>query len=563
MAVIKSQTLFFITSPRTPFKMRPEVELLVKEFAGLQWNKNPELQAAYMERLAQLPEFKGMSSQNDPALSARDRINRGPKALGFVDLDKIALTPSGWRFLDDDLAEEALIRQLLKFQLPSPFHKSNPNIKRTFCVRPYLEILRLVQKLGRLAFDELCIFGMQLTDWHDFDKIAESVREFRIAKGKHKGSYKKFFHTMQHEVVAEIYKEEISSGNICTRESSQADLAKFIRTKAANMRDYADACLRYLRATGLVTVSSPGRTISIIESRRDEVAFILSSVERDPVFVDDEEKYRVHLFDADSPRLLIDDRKVLEERAVKCLAEFSENEAKKSDSVVLKKKIKHAQEKQRKAIIESQITELKSFEKYDDVVNVFNEIKRKEVYDPPLALEWNVWRTMTMMDGGMIQANLTFDDAGNPLSTAPGNNADIVCDYSDFFVTVEVTLTSGNKQYDAEGEPVARHLGEIKRRMGKDAYCLFVAPTISPSTIAHFYALHKTPIKYYGGKSIIIPLSLDCFIGMLSQAKKCGYIPAPDKVRAFCEYSMKAANDAEDEEHWYSSIAQKASNWLE
>lgn len=562
MAQIKSPSLFFVTSPRTPFKMRPEIGLLVHEFAGLRWVSNATLQAAFMERLTQLPEFEGGFNQNNPALSARDRITRGPKALGFVNLDQISLTPAGVNFLDGDLAGEALLRQLLKFQLPSPFHRANPKIAKTFCVRPYLEIVRLVHVLGRLAFDELCLFGMQLTDWHDFDTIVDAIRQFRIEKGAHKGQYKKFLNSERSHIVSKVFAQEITAGHIRIRESAETSLEKFIKTKVGNMRDYADACVRYLRATGLVTVSNPGRTISIIESRRDEVEYILSTVSRDPVFVTDKTAYCEYLYNADTPRLLTDDRKTLVKKAVKSGAVDSEDDAQKHGANELKRRIKHAQDAQREAIINAQITELKSFTKYDEVLGVFKDIKTKDVYDPPLALEWNVWRTMTMMDGGNIRANLTFDDAGNPLSTAPGNSADIVCDYGDFTVTVEVTLMSGNRQYDAEGEPVARHLGDIKARTGKPAYCLFVAPTINPSSISHFYGLHRIPIKHYGGKSIVIPLTLDRFIGMLTQSKNCGYMPSPDKVRAFCEYSMNIAEKAEDEESWYATISRKADNWL-
>lgn len=63
-----------------------------------------------------------------------------------------------------------------------------------------------------------------------------------------------------------------------------------------------------------------------------------------------------------------------------------------------------------------------------------------------------------MLDGGNIKANLKFDDFGNPMSTAQGNMADIVCDYGDFGLTVEVTMQSGQRQYETEGEPVTRHL---------------------------------------------------------------------------------------------------------
>lgn len=563
MAQVKIPALFFVTSPRSPFKMRPEIDLLAREFGGLKWTANTSLQKSFMVRLAQLPEFEGSYDQNDPALSARDRITRGPKALGLVDLSSISLTPAGKNFLDDDLAEEALLRQLLKFQLPSPFHTANATISKSFCVRPYLEILRLIHQLGRLAFDELCLFGMQLTDWHEFDAIVEAVRQFRIGKAKNKGKYKRFFHAERERVVSEVFAKEIAEGRIRTRESVCADVHEFVTKKARNMRDYADACVRYLRGTGLVTIGNPGRTISIMESRRDEVAYILKTVDRDPVFVTDEAAYCRHLYSAYVPPLLTDDRRTLERKAVACAAVESAAQVGRLDVAELKRRIRRAQESRRRAVVDAQTTELKTFAKYDEVVAVFRDIKSKNVYDAPLALEWNVWRAMTMMDGGRIHANFAFDDVGNPLSTAPGNNADMVCDYGDFIVAVEVTLMSGSRQYDAEGEPVARHLGALKENAGKPAYCLFVAPTINPSVVSHFYGLHRISIRHYGGKSVIIPLTLDRFVGMLAQARNCGYVPSPDKVRAFCEYSMTAANMAEDEEAWYAAVSRKADSWLE
>lgn len=563
MAVIKSPTLFFVTSPRSPAKMRPEIELLIHEFAGLRWNKNTDLQTAFMQRLTQLPEFEGAVNPNNPALSARDRITRGPKALGFVALDPIALTAAGKNFLDEDLSEEALLRQLLKFQLPSPFHKENSRLGVRFCVRPYLEMLRLISTLGGLTFDELCLFGMQLTDYHEFDAIVKDVEHFRLEKKRRRTRYKDFLRKARREIVERVFAREIKAGKIKTRESTAASLDKFVMTKAGNLRDYADACLRYLRATGLVTISSSGRTITIIESRRKDVAFILEHVDRDPVFMTDESAYRIHLFDATTPVLPGDDKRMLDARAVETCVVKTEQEAKVLDASTLKKKIKKAEDCRRKSILQTQIIELKSFDKYDEVLEVFSAIRRREVYDPPLALEWNVWRAMTMLDGGDISANLHFDDDGNPLSTASGKVADIVCDYGDFIVSVEVTLQRGCRQYDTEAEPVARHLGDLKARTNKAAYCLFVAPEINESSISHFFMLHRTNVRHYGGTSVVIPLPLDRFVGMLEQTKKCGMIPSPAKIRAFCEYSKQAADAAEDEMDWYSRISAKADNWLQ
>lgn len=91
-------------------------------------------------------------------------------------------------------------------------------------------------------------------------------------------------------------------------------------------------------------------------------------------------------------------------------------------------------------------------------------------YDAPLMLEYNTWRAMTMLDGGNIKGNFKFDDVGQPLSTASGNMPDIECDYDDFVLSVEVTMQQGQRQYESEGEPVARHYGQMKKRTGKEAY---------------------------------------------------------------------------------------------
>ena len=40
MAIIDSKVIFITTSPRTPVKMIPEIELLNAHFAGQQWNES-------------------------------------------------------------------------------------------------------------------------------------------------------------------------------------------------------------------------------------------------------------------------------------------------------------------------------------------------------------------------------------------------------------------------------------------------------------------------------------------------------------------------------------------
>ena len=208
------------------------------------------------------------------------------------------------------------------------------------------------------------------------------------------------------------------------------------------------------------------------------------------------------------------------------------------------------------------MVEIKDYKLYDDIQNTFKQIENKELYDAPLMLEWNTWRAMTMLDGGEIKASLNFDDFGKPLSTAQGNIADIVCDYGDYILIVEVTMASGQKQYDMEGEPVSRHLGKMKKASGKPCYCLFIAPTINEACIAHFYTLHRANISYYGGKSIIIPLSLNVFQKMLEDSYKVNYTPNPHQVRRFLEHSNELVANCTDENHWFEEINKSAINWL-
>lgn len=557
MARIDSKLLFLTTSPRTPEKMIPEIELLIKHYAGKLWNN--ETQCGFMDILREEQFFNG-KGENDPAFSARDRINRAPKSLGFVTLSPtISLTPAGASLLNAKRKEEVFLRQMLKFQVPSPFHKPT-QMAAIFCVKPYLEMLRLVRTMGTLKFDELQIFGMQLTDWHNFETIVHKIELFRMAKITSKQSYRTFKTEYLYNELRSIYEERIANGKIKTRESNEISLDKFLKTQSSNMRDYADACFRYLRATGLVNVSHVGKSLSIVRERIEDVDYILNTVDREPCYVDDEQNYVTYLGNAEYPKLLTDNRQILIERLN---AEFKGVQISKNATVEdLKDLLFDCMEERKKKTIDKQIREIKDYKLYDDIQNTFRQIENNELYDAPLMLEWNTWRAMTMLDGGDVKANLNFDDFGNPLSTAQGNMADIVCDYGDYMLSVEVTMASGQKQYDMEGEPVSRHLGKMKKATGKPCYCLFVAPNINEACVAHFYALHSLNISYYGGKSTIVPLPLNVFKKMLEDSYKVNYTPTPEHVRNFFEYSNELAKTCSNETEWFEKLKQSAMNWF-
>ncbi|MBQ9439899.1 MAG: AlwI family type II restriction endonuclease [Paludibacteraceae bacterium] len=558
MAYIDSRTLFITTSPRTPERMLPEIALLSKHFTGQKWDA--DTQRAFMDVLREENFFNG-KGENDPAFSARDRINRAPKALGFVQLSPtIKLTPAGENLLHTRRTDEAFLRQMLKFQLPSPFHKPT-NRATTFCVKPYLEFLRLIRTLGSLRFDELQIFALQLTDWHKFESIITKIEQFRKDLATTSLPYKKFKNSCLTSELSCIYVERINIGDTKTRESQDTSLKKFLHTQASNLHDYADATVRYLRATGLVNVSHIGRTLSIVPERVDDVDYILKTIDRTPLDFNTENEYISYLGNANSPLLLTDNKEAI---LKKLHTEFPKLEIGSSLSIEQLKDILTEQLEQRKAnIIKEQVEKIKDYRQYDDIQNTFKQIEDNELYDAPLMLEWNTWRAMTMLDGGEIKANLNFDDYGQPLSIAQGNMSDIVCDYGDFYVSVEVTMASGQRQYETESEPVSRHLGKLKKSTNKPTYCLFIAPTINDACIAHFYTLHHLSVSYYGGKSTIIPLPLTVFKKMVEDSYKASYIPNPKQVQNFFEQSNVLASQYNNEKDWYSAITSAALNWLE
>ncbi|MBE6993564.1 MAG: AlwI family type II restriction endonuclease [Ruminococcaceae bacterium] len=560
MAYLKNKALFFTTSPRTPSKMIPEIQLLSEHFPGQKWNK--QTQIAFIDLLAQSGFFEGSGSSNNKDFSARDRINRAPKALGFVDLTpQIKLTDAGKALVYGKRPQEVFLRQLLKFQFPSPYHVEKTGIEGTFYIKPYLEIIRLIRDLESLSFDELKIFALMMTDYRQYETVKKAILDFRAEREIHRGQYKKFVDEKWTEALLRTYADDIDAGNTRTRETTDKSLKKFLNTKKSNTRDYTDACFRYLRYTGLVSISHRNRSIAIYPDKIKEVDFILATVDRKPVFVNDTDGYKAYLFNPTIPALFVDSVENVIDHIMR-ISDYTQRQL-SGKSIEELKDVRDAIIAERKAaVINAQVTEIKSYALYSEIIDTFNEIISDGYYDAPLMLEYNTWRAMTMLDGGNIKGNFKFDDVGQPLSTASGNMPDIECDYDDFVLSVEVTMQQGQRQYESEGEPVARHFGQMKKRTGKDTYCLFIAPTINKASLAHFFALNKIGISYYGGKTKIIPLELDQFMRLVENSYNYHTQPTPHNIRQFLDEVMRQEELAVDENDWNDKIQTCVAEWL-
>lgn len=563
MATITGKSnLFFITSPRSPYKMKDEIALLAEKFSGQKWVANRQVQEDFYRELVNSDFFDGVF-EGDITFKARDRITRGPKALGLISLEPtISLTDAGRDYIYGRRSHEAFTRQLVKFQLPSLFH---PDKQGYFFVRPYLELFRLIYELGDLSKDEIAAFVIQMTHVDKYEAVKWKIIQFRDSVAqidRSKTNYKRLFDEVFTREIEATYARELAEGDFLTRESSNHSLGKFVETKKANHRDYADAATRYLRETRLVSFrSSRSNKLYIPDDKRAEVAWLLAETPRHPVFIDDPQTYQAYLFAAGSPYLLTDNRE-------KLLTAIQEANPKLTlDSLLplsleeLKDLKEHLVQEKVDREIAAQVNQLQLYEEYGDIINLYDDIRAKKAVDAPLFMEWNTWRAFVMLDDGDIVGNFKFDDTGMPLSTAPGNQADMVCAYENFDVLVEVTLATGATQYKMEGEPVPRHLGNHKTKTGRDSYCIFIAHTIHEATLAHFYSLHKISIAYYGGVSKIIPLTLADFKQMLTVAYKQTTKPTASEIFAFVQTASDLALMASDERDWYQGITQLVKNW--
>ncbi len=125
---------------------------------------------------------------------------------------------------------------------------------------------------------------------------------------------------------------------------------------------------------------------------------------------------------------------------------------------------------------------------------------------------------------------------------------------------VEVTMSSGNKQYEMEGEPVARHFGKVQNNSSVPVYCLFVAPKISEGALAHFFNLNRMNTKTYGGKTRIVPMNLGQFISFITIAKDKSFNNSKI-LKSYLDFIIQKNLSLDDEIAWSQQINDSIPVW--
>ena len=73
-----------------------------------------------------------------------------------------------------------------------------------------------------------------------------------------------------------------------------------------------------------------------------------------------------------------------------------------------------------------------------------------------------------------------------PVSAAGGGKGDLYCEFNDFTILTEVTMSASSRQEAMEGEPVRRHVSDAVLQYDKPVYGMFIAVRIDTNTAETF-----------------------------------------------------------------------------
>ena len=128
------------------------------------------------------------------------------------------------------------------------------------------------------------------------------------------------------------------------------------------------------------------------------------------------------------------------------------------------------------------------------VIDEDNEVELRIPRDErPAYLEWILWRAVlaidTLVNKPYEVRSFKIDQDFLPVGTAPGNRPDLIAEFRNFVIVIEVTLSESSRQEAMEGEPVRRHVADAVEkysRKGKPVYGLFIAKNIDSNTAETF-----------------------------------------------------------------------------
>ena len=530
----------FPTSPRSPYKVIERLRL-IKHLDGKVYNKNLQEVVGKLitnEDLTHKPGLNSRSSTLD--LSGRDFLTRAPQKLGLVytpsvrEEKRFLFTEQGNRLLKSEDMQYILQRQIAKIQYPSPMKvRGTEHLK----IIPLTTVISILKETKDLSRTELSIFVITIEKYTDIDKAIREILDFRKNIKLIKGNIPRrdFRKKTVYKKINDYYKDE--EKNLRERAGKKTTTKDFINAKSRNHKDYSDATFRYLIMTGLFKINKKSR-LELSKINNKDADFLLQTIGLKPqTFTSNKEKYVKNFLGLEkSVTLFTDDIKNITDKfnhlknlciktGVNINLDGVENEfnnetsldAKKNmTSILLKKLIK--------ARMDRLITQLGKRDEsdFDEILHHFEDINNREseILDKPLQYEYNFFRAFAFIgDAKKIKPSLGFDEDVNPLHTT-SNAPDLIIEYKDFVLVVEVTLSTGQRQYESEGAPVFRHVGKCQKEYDKPVFGLFIADKLDLNMPVEFLSRAMVRTKIYDGRVKIIPIDRKIFESFFTKIYK-------------------------------------------
>lgn len=418
--------------------------------------------------------------------------------LGELD----AITPFGRSFLQADTfpaVQECYLRAMSveQFVMPDGIHHFSP-LRWLLAIMIELEKRTGTSELSRIEF---ALWGHTTNPSYDLEQVVDNILDLR--KRRQASPSKRVFD-----------KQEI------------ARRGEHYNKKKENFLDYSDMNMRYLRISGLL--QRKGRGLIIVPAKHvlaEKLAKSTASAE--PIL----NEYKMLCTGASLPTDNLDVAKTLlhdlmnqmKDRHI--LYDISDLPLTTPTEINIAR--------QRLENILAQTDEIQyandqrnQWEEIADYMSLLIKGGGKTVYDEdnaievprdetPMYLEWVLWRAHLAIDHMVNKPyevrGFKLDSDFMPVSTAGGGKGDLYCEFKDFTILTEVTMSTSSRQEAMEGEPVRRHVSDAVLKYDKPVYGLFIAVKIDTNTAETFrhgiwYA--RNDVKQ---NLDIVPLTLEQF----------------------------------------------------
>ncbi len=343
--------------------------------------------------------------------------------------------------------------------------------------------------------------------------------------------------------------------------------------KVENTFEYCDMNMRYLRITGIV--QRHGKGLKIVPAKHVLAEKLASS---DAVASPLLEQFKILCNGAPLPSDNLNDaidifndlkHQISEQRIA-----FDSSSIDLTNILSIKSAIYKLEallsEKNEEAYALSQRTQWQEIADYMQLlINGCGKMKRTQVEDDDdneieipkdeasAYLEWTLWRAMLAIDNLKNSSSevrgFNLDADFRPVSTAGGGRGDLYCDFSDYMLLTEVTLSTSSRQEAMEGEPVRRHVSDACEKYKKQVFGLFIANKINTNTAETF----RHSVWYTADDKMtrldILPLTLEQFCRFFKTMFKTEKV-SPDRLKDLI-LLCKKNRDSLDAPAWKLDIA--------